>query len=163
VVQVLTSHPNRPSDRAIVEGGTLGTGRVSLFAGSRSRGWSYSAGGEWFSTDGYITVSETQDPGISPRGPIDTNSTSAHLSGLASLGYHADNGWRFEASGNVFSETGMARQRRPTVRQRGTLGEAAGESAEDSSRRDLWRQGYDQSFQRCRPTGRVKTSTASST
>jgi outer membrane receptor protein involved in Fe transport len=104
VVQVLTSRPSRPAARGIIEGGQLGTGRVSLFGGDTLHGWSYSAGGEWFSTDGYVNVSETQDPGIAPRGPIDTNVGSTHRSGLASLGYRTQTGWRFEASGNVFSE-----------------------------------------------------------
>ena len=77
---------------------------MSLFGGSGAHGWSYSAGGEWFSTDGYIAVATAQDPGIAPRGPIDTKSSSTHRSGLASLGYHDESGWRFEASGNVFAE-----------------------------------------------------------
>ena len=42
VVQILTLHPNRATARALVEGGNLGTGRVSLFGGGRRRGWSYS-------------------------------------------------------------------------------------------------------------------------
>jgi outer membrane cobalamin receptor len=104
VVQILTMHPVRPSARVLAEGGGLNTGRVSLFGGGRARGWSASAGGEWFSTGGYVTVAEQQDPGIAPRGPIDTRAGSAHRSGLASLGYQASNGWRFDASGNVFSE-----------------------------------------------------------
>jgi outer membrane cobalamin receptor len=104
VVQVLTSRPARPTARGILEGGQLGTGRLSLFGGDAVGGWSYSAGGEWFSTDGYVNVSDHQDPGIAPRGPIDTKAGSTHRSGLASLAYHAQNGWKFEADGNVFSE-----------------------------------------------------------
>ncbi len=105
VVQMLTSHPNRPVRPRDRRGrATRHRSRVALRRQPDAGGWSYSAGGEWFSTDGYITVATTQDPGIAPRGPIDTKSSSAHRSGLASLGYHAENGWRFEASGNVFSE-----------------------------------------------------------
>src|ERR1700674_3215540 len=104
IVQILTWRPSRPAARLLAEGGGLNTGRVSLFGGGRARGWSSSAGGEWFSTDGYITVAKTQDPGIAPRGPIDTRAGSAHRSGLASLGYQAIIGWRFDGSGNVFSE-----------------------------------------------------------
>jgi outer membrane receptor protein involved in Fe transport len=104
VVQILTLRPSRPMARVLAEGGDLGTGRVSLFGGARAGGWSYSAGGEWFSTDGYVTVAETQDPGIAPRGPIDTKAGSTHRSGIGSMGYHAGNGWRFDASGNLFGE-----------------------------------------------------------
>ncbi|MEP7308542.1 MAG: TonB-dependent receptor plug domain-containing protein [Acidobacteriota bacterium] len=46
VVQLLTLRPERPSVRALAEGGGLGTGRVSVFGGSRTRGLRYSAGGE---------------------------------------------------------------------------------------------------------------------
>lgn len=104
VVQVLTLHPARPTGRALVEGGGMGTGRVSLFGGGGWRGWTYSAGGEWFSTDGYILVAEKQDAGIAPRGPVDTKAGSTHRSGLASVGYRHSNGWRFDVTGNVFSE-----------------------------------------------------------
>src|SRR6185503_17493045 len=52
VVQLLTRRPGRPSARALLEGGNLGTGRVSLFGGGRTRGWRYSTGGEWFTIDG---------------------------------------------------------------------------------------------------------------
>ena len=45
-------------------GAGMQTGRISMFGGGRSRGWSYTAGGEWFTTDGYIAVAEEQDPGI---------------------------------------------------------------------------------------------------
>jgi outer membrane receptor protein involved in Fe transport len=104
VVQLLTQRPGRPSGTALVEGGGLGTGRVSLFAGGRTRGWRYSASGEWFNIDGYIPVSTEQDPGIAPRGPIDSQLGSTHLSGYASTGYQAANGWRVDVVANVFDE-----------------------------------------------------------
>jgi len=78
----------------LTEGGGLGTGRVSLFAGGRTRGWRYSGSGEWFNIDGYIPVATEQDPGIAPRGPVDSLLGSTHLSGYASAGYQAANGWR---------------------------------------------------------------------
>ena len=81
VVQLLTLRPTRPAGRALLEAGTLGTGRVSLFGGSRARGWRYSAGGEWFTIDGYIPIATEQDPGIAPRGPIDGKLGSTHRSG----------------------------------------------------------------------------------
>jgi outer membrane receptor protein involved in Fe transport len=103
-VQLLTMHPERPSAHAVLEGGGLGTARASVFGGGRARAVHYSAGGEWFSTDGYINVAKTQDPGIAPRGTIDTKLGSAHRSGLASVGYQTSNGWRLDANGSVFSE-----------------------------------------------------------
>ena len=104
VVQLLTHRPGRTTGTALVEGGGLGTGRVSLFAGGRTRGWRYSASGEWFNIDGYIPVSTEQDPGIAPRGPIDSLLGSTHLSGYASTGYQAANGWRVDVVANVFDE-----------------------------------------------------------
>ena len=104
VVQLLTQRPGRPSGTALIEGGGLGTGRVSLFGGGRTRGWSYSASGEWFDIDGYIPVSTEQDPGIAPRGPVDSLLGSTHKSGLASTGYQAANGWRLNVVASVFDE-----------------------------------------------------------
>jgi outer membrane receptor protein involved in Fe transport len=150
VVQILTLRPVRPSARLLAEGGGMNTGRVSLFGGARVRGWSASAGGEWFSTDGYITVAEQQDPGLAPRGPIDTRAGSTHRSGLASLGYQASNGWRFDASGNVFSEdrqNGTPAQINDTA-SRQASGETAGGLAGGllSARVFGGTQGYDQTF-----------------
>jgi outer membrane receptor protein involved in Fe transport len=104
VVQLLTLRPARPSVRAIVEGGTLGTGRASIFGGGRTQAWRYSAGGEWFTIDGYIPVATEQDPGIAPRGPIDGKLGSTHRSALASAGYQAANGWHVDLAGNLFDE-----------------------------------------------------------
>ena len=104
VVQLLTHRPARPTGTALVEGGGLGSGRVSLFGGGRTRGWRYSASGEWFTIDGYIPVATEQDPGIAPRGPIDSLLGSTHRSGFASTGYQAANGWRVDVVANVFDE-----------------------------------------------------------
>ena len=104
VVQLLTHRPGRPTGIALAEGGGLGSGRVSLFGGGRTRGWRYSASGEWFDIDGYIPVATEQDPGIAPRGPIDSLLGSTHLSGFASTGYQAANGWRVDVVANVFDE-----------------------------------------------------------
>jgi outer membrane receptor protein involved in Fe transport len=104
VVQILTIRPGRRTVRALIEGGGLGTGRVSLFGGGRHNGWTYTAAGEWFRTNGYITVAEEQNPGIAPRGPIDVPAGSEHRSALTSVGYQATNGWRVELRANVFGE-----------------------------------------------------------
>ena len=143
VVQVLTWHPSRPvrlarSSRAAVSAPAAcrcspaaepTAGRTAPAAsGSRPTATSRSR--------------PTQDPGIAPRGPIDTNSTSAHRSGLASLGYHAENGWRFEASGNVFSED--RGNGTPAVINSTAARYVSGEAAGGTGRRavlgaDLWR------------------------
>lgn len=104
VIQLLTIRPSRPTGRLLIEGGSLGTGSISLFGGGRAHDWLYSGAGEWFTTDGYIPVAVEQDPGIAPRGPADSNAGSTHRSGMATAGYQADNGWRFDITANVFSE-----------------------------------------------------------
>jgi outer membrane cobalamin receptor len=104
VVQILTVRPSRRTVRALIEGGALGTGRVSLFGGGHNGAWTYTGGGEWFATDGYISVAEHQNPGIAPRGPIDTKAGSRHRSGLASVAYQMSSGWRLDARANVFRE-----------------------------------------------------------
>jgi outer membrane cobalamin receptor len=150
VVQVLTWHPGRPSARALVEGGGLGTGRVSIFGGAITRGWSYTAGGEWFNTDGYVSVATKQDPGIAPRGPIDSAVASTHRSATASFGYQAGNGWHFNISGLVFTENrlnGTPASVNDTASRQGA-GEVAGSVAGGllSARAFGGTQGYDQTF-----------------
>ena len=104
VVQLLTLRPSRASGRALVESGNLGTRRASLFLGHGTRGWRYAAGGEWFTLDGYVPVATEQDPGIAPRGPIDTKLASTHRSALVSAGSQGAGGWRVNATGNVYVE-----------------------------------------------------------
>jgi iron complex outermembrane recepter protein len=150
VVQILTLHPARPTGRALMEGGQLGTGRVSLFGGARQHGWSYSAGGEWFTTDGYVPVAEHQDPGISPRGPIDTTLSSRHRSALASVGYQDASGWRVDLRGDVFSEdrkNATPASINNTASRQGSV-EAAGGVGRGllSARVYVGTQGYDQTF-----------------
>jgi outer membrane receptor protein involved in Fe transport len=104
VVQLLTVRPNRPVGRIMMEGGTLGTGSVSVFGGGRAGEWRYSGAGEWFNTDGYVAIAEQQNPGIAVRGPVDSNLGSTHRSAQLFAGYQTDTGWRFDLTGNVFSE-----------------------------------------------------------
>ena len=144
VVQILTFRPGRATARAIVEGGNLHTGRVSLFGGGRHRGWSYSGAGQWFTTEGYIIVAEDE------RGPIDTKAGSEHRSAMASVGYQATNGWRFDVRGNVFSEdrrNGTPVQENDTDARQGS-GEVTGGVGGGmlSTRVFGGTQGYDQTF-----------------
>src|SRR5688572_4876438 len=150
VVQILTWHPSRLAARALVEGGGMQTGRISMFGGGRSRGWSYTAGGEWFTTEGYIAVAREQEPGISPRGPIDSTLASKHQSGVASIGYRAGNGWRFDTTGSVFTDNrlnGTPAVINDTASRQGTI-EGAGGLAGGllSARAFAGTQGYDQTF-----------------
>jgi outer membrane receptor protein involved in Fe transport len=150
VVQILTWHPNQLAARALVEGGGMQTGRISMFGGGRSRGWSYTAGGEWFTTDGYIALAEEQDPGIAPRGPIDSEIASTHRSGVASVGYQAGNGWRFDTSGSVFTDNrlnGTPAVVNDTASRQGTAEVAGGLGGGLlSARAYAGTQGYDQTF-----------------
>ena len=155
VVQILTWHPGQLALRALVEGGGMRTGRVSIFGGGRSRGWSYTTGGEWFTTDGYIAVALEQDPGIAPRGPIDSEIASKHRSGLASIGYQAGNGWRFDITGSVFTDNRL--NGTPAVindtasRQGGSEGAGALAGGLLSVRAFAGTQGYDQTFSSVSP------------
>jgi outer membrane receptor protein involved in Fe transport len=150
VVQILTWRPSRSAGRALVEGGNLGTGRVSLFAGDRHGAWSYNAGGEWFAIDGYIPVALDQDAGIAPRGPIDSKLGSTHRSGVAAIDHQGANGWRFSTRGSVFTDN--RRNGTPAVvndtASRQGAGEAAGGAAGGllSARAFGGTQGYDQTF-----------------
>jgi outer membrane cobalamin receptor len=150
VVQILTVRPGRPTARALVEGGNLSTGRVSVMGGGRTGGWSYSAAGEWFQTDGYILVSEDQSPGIAPRGPIDTEAGSEHRSALLTVGYQAANGWRLDASGSVFDEdrlNGTPAVTNATASRQAAVDVAGGVGGGLLSLRGfVGTQGYDQTF-----------------
>jgi len=150
VVQILTWRPSRLAARALVEGGGLETGRISVFGGGRSAGWSYTAGGEWFTTEGYIPVALEQDRGIAPRGPIDSQIGSKHRSGVASAGYQMRNGWHVNVGGNVFTdnrENGTPAVINDTASRQGT-GEVAGALGKGllSVRVFGGTQGYDQTF-----------------
>jgi len=104
VVQILTVRPTRPTVQALAEGGSLGTGRVSMLGGGRTSGWTYMGSGEWFTTEGYIPVAVEQDAGLAPRGAVDNKAGSTHRSAIASAGYQTGNGWRFDGRVSVFTE-----------------------------------------------------------
>lgn len=155
VVQIVTWHPGRLAARGLVEGGSMTTGRVSLFGGGRMGAWSFTAGGEWFNTEGYILVAKEQDPGIVGRGPIDGRAGSAHRSGTTSVGYQASDGWRFSISGNVFTDNrlnGTPAVINDTASRQGT-GEVAGALVGGlvSARVFGGTQGYDQTFSAVSP------------
>jgi outer membrane receptor protein involved in Fe transport len=157
VVQILTLHPGRTTGRALVEGGGLGTARVSLFGAGRARRWNYSGAGEWFTTGGYITVADDQrqTTGIKGAGPIDTRAGSAHRSGLVSVTYQIANGWHADVRGNVFTEN--RQNGTPAVINRTAARQGSGEIAGGlgggllSARLFGGTQGYDQTFSAVSP------------
>jgi outer membrane receptor protein involved in Fe transport len=144
VVQILSVRPGRRSGRALIEGGNLGTGRVSAFLGGQGGDWNFSGAGELFTTEGYIMVAEDE------RGPVDTPAGSTHRSAAGVLGYRARSGWRFEGRGNVFSEdrkNGTPLQVNDTDAGQ-VAGEVLGDIGSGSLSIRVFRigQGYDETF-----------------
>ncbi len=101
VVQVLTFSPARPRVRALVDGGSHDTGRVSLFAGASRGPWFGSVAGELLGTDGVLTIAPEE------QGIVDVPANSDYQTGLVTFGterssWHASarlNGY-FEDRGN---------------------------------------------------------------
>ena len=70
VVQMLTWHPSQPAARALVEGGGMGTGRISMFGGGRSRPLElHGRRRVVHAPTATFPWPQEQDPGIAPRGP----------------------------------------------------------------------------------------------
>ncbi|MGQ0732244.1 MAG: TonB-dependent receptor [Acidobacteriota bacterium] len=97
VIQLLTFSPTRPRVRATVDGGSHGTGRASLFAGTMVNGWTASASGEWVGTDGAPIL----DPRVS--GPVDVRAQSDYRTGFGSLGTQRDR-WRASVRLSAYAE-----------------------------------------------------------
>jgi outer membrane cobalamin receptor len=161
VVQILTVRPGRPLAKALLEAGNMSTGRVSMFAGTRTGGWSYSAAGEWFDTEGYIPVAVEQNPGITPRGPIDSALGSRHSAAMVTIGYQAASGWRLDGTGNVFEEdrrNGTPAAINATASRQLALEAAGGVSGGLLSMRGFGgTQGYDQTFSAVNATRTAET------
>jgi outer membrane receptor protein involved in Fe transport len=87
VIQVLTFGADRPRVRAVVEGGSHDTWRLSGFGGRQLQKWSMSAGGEWQQTDGVIVVARDE------RGLVDVPADGDYRSAFGSLGY-GSGAWR---------------------------------------------------------------------
>jgi outer membrane cobalamin receptor len=84
--------------RILIEAGNLDTGRVSAFGGSRTGPWTFSLGGQWYTTGGYV-LTRPDD-----RGAIDRRSSSKHRSAVAALGYAFSDTWRLGLRASVFGE-----------------------------------------------------------
>jgi outer membrane receptor protein involved in Fe transport len=143
VVQILTLRPDRTLMRALLEAGTLETGRVSLFAGTRHGGWSLGGAGQWFSTAGYML------PPADERGLVDRPAGSAHRSVFGWVSHQAES-WTLALRGDVFSEdrqNGTVLQVNDTDARHGSV-ELSGRFGEGflSARASASTQGYDQTF-----------------
>ncbi len=97
VIQVLTFAPDRPRLRAIVDGGSHDTARVSMFGGARARGWVGSVAGEWVRTDGVPVIAKGEG------GPADRPADSDYRNAYATGGYDAGT-WRATLRGSVYAE-----------------------------------------------------------
>ena len=97
VIQILTLEPTRTMARAVLEGGNLETGRISMFGGLHRGRWGLGAAGQWFTTGGYINVP------VNERGAIEAPVGSSHRSMMLSSTYLLG-GWRLGGRANVFSE-----------------------------------------------------------
>ena len=143
VVQVLTFDPGRPRLRAIADGGSHATGRVSAFGGGARGAWSAAGGGEWLETDGVPIVAKAD------RGPVDVPAGSDYRTAFARVRY--DRGAvSVSARGSVYSErrgNGTPLQTNDTT-WRQLSGEASGAAAGGSwsARADGGTQEYHQTF-----------------
>lgn len=98
VLQVVTRRPRAPMLRAEGALATRESGRVSLFGGSAHGPWSFSGGGEVFTTEGYILVAE------SDRGAVDTPAGGEYASLRADAAYSAGGALTGRVGGDVFGE-----------------------------------------------------------
>jgi len=98
VVQILTIEPSQLIGRMLLEGGNLETGRASGFGGSRKGPWSFSLGGQWYTTGGYVLTRPEE------RGAIDRPSSSKHRSAIGAVSYASSDTWRLGLKASMFSE-----------------------------------------------------------
>jgi outer membrane receptor protein involved in Fe transport len=98
VVQILTFDPHRSRLRASVEGGSLGTGRVSFFGGGHRGAFGALASGEVSQTRGAVRVAADE------RGPVDTPAGSNYRTAIVAAGYRGPGAFRMDGRLNVFSE-----------------------------------------------------------
>ena len=148
VIQILTLEPARTMARAVLEGGNLETGRVSMFGGLHKGRWGLGAAGQWFTTTGYINVP------VNLRGAIERPVGSKHRSVMVSSSYLTA-GWRLGVRANVFSEdrtNGTVVQVNDTNARAGSA-EIAGTPGGGYLRAHVFggTQGYDETFSDIEP------------
>jgi outer membrane receptor protein involved in Fe transport len=148
VIQVVTVAPAFSALRASMEGGSLGTGRVSGSGSLRRGRWSGLAAGEWLTVDGYIPLAPEF------RRPYDTRAGVEAETGLVGLDIHGTPAWpAFHAAvrGTVFSEhrkNGTSNATNATALRRLAASVDGGELAGGVWQAQAYggTQGYDQTF-----------------
>lgn len=144
VIQVVPTGASRARVRGSIEGGSLETGRVSLFGAGRHGAFGLGAGVERFSTEGAIIVSEAD------RGPVDTPAGTEHTSWLLHGDWRVRPGTAIELRVQGFDEkreNGTPLQQNDTNQKQWSLrgsGNAFGGSWQASAYGT--HQSYDQSF-----------------
>lgn len=144
VIQVLSVQPSTPVLRALVEGGSQGTGRLSVLAGTRRGPWSGAVTGEWNTTDGAIPTA----PEV--RGPIDEPAGVESSVATVSIGGAITSAWRASLRGQVYDENrtnGTPLQDNDTNQRQASLEVTGATSWGDLRVRGFSSgQGYDQAF-----------------
>lgn len=97
VVQVLTFAPGQTRLRVTADGGSHGTGRVSLYGGTQRNGWFGEGAGELVRTDGTYIVPE------SSRGQVDVPAQSDYQTGFFGGGYNPGS-WHAGIRVSLYSE-----------------------------------------------------------
>jgi outer membrane receptor protein involved in Fe transport len=98
VLQVVTRRPRAPMLRAEAAMASRETGRLSLFGGGGRGPWSFSGGGELFTTEGYVLVGEAD------RGAVDTPAGGEYGSLRADAAYSTGAAFTGRVGGDVFGE-----------------------------------------------------------
>jgi outer membrane receptor protein involved in Fe transport len=155
VIQVLSVEPSSPVLRALVEGGTQESGRISALAGTRRGPWSGVLAGEWNSTEGAIPIA----PEV--RGPIDTPAGVESAVFSVSVGGALTRMWRTSLRGQVYDENrtnGTPLQDNDTNQRQASLEVAGGGAWGDLRVRGFAAgQGYDQAFSAVNATRTAET------
>ena len=98
VIQILSVEPSSPVLRALIDGGSQESGRLSALAGTRRGSWAGALSAEWATTEGAIPAA----PEV--RGPIDTPAGVESGVIVGSAGGALSRGWRASARGHFFQE-----------------------------------------------------------
>ena len=98
VVQVFVREPEAPAFSLETSGGNENTPELSLWAGSRSGKWDYSAATEMYRSDGFILVP------VSQGGSVDTPANAEDATVIARLGRQFGTNGKIFARGNFLTE-----------------------------------------------------------
>jgi outer membrane receptor protein involved in Fe transport len=155
VIQVLSVNPESPVVRALAEGGTQESGRMSALAGTRRGTWSGVISGEWNTTEGAIPIA----PEV--RGPIDTPAGVESSVLSLSVGANITRMWRTSVRAQVYDEdrtNGTPLQDNDTNQRQASLEVAGSGSWGDLRIRGFAAgQGYDQAFSAVNATRTAET------